>query len=250
MRFLGKCGVLFFSVFLLLSADLAAAAGPSREELIEMPAAAVVTGRNVNFRSEPSTKGKILGRFGEGQAWEELLVVDAASGEDGHLWYKALSEHFGEGWISGRYLRFEGLDDQLWRFFLLVRRDFGTTPAMTERLLGKPLKIERQTFRPEDFSKDVTSVEMLYPEGKVIYWLIDMIPFLVELDFEGGARGFGPISFGDGPEKVEQVLGDPHDVRSWVWTYHSGMQRIHVGFRLGPNDEVKVARLLFERDAY
>ena len=75
------------------------------------------------------------------------------------------------------------------------------------------------------------------------------IPFLVGADFEEGAA-FGPISFGDGPEKVERLLGEPHGVRNRVWTYHSGMRRVHIGFGLGPDGDAAVNRLIFERDAF
>ena len=236
--------------FLLTSGIAAGASGaPSREELLERPAAGVVAGSNVNVRDRPSTKGKSLGRLGEDGYWEELVVVDAAPGDDGQIWYKILSEKLGEGWMHGRFLRFEGLDDPLGRFFMTLRRDFGTNPAMTERRLGKPLKTERKTFRPEDYPEDVTSVDLRYPGGNVVFWIMRKIPFLVEADFEEGVA-FGPIAFGDDSEKVERLLGDPHEVRNRVWTYHSGMRRVHIGFGLGPNGEAAVNRLIFERDAY
>ena len=111
------------------------------------------------------------------------------------------------------------------------------------------MKIERKTFRPEDYPENVTSVELRYPGGSVVFWIMRKIPFLVGADFEEGAA-FGPISFGDGPEKVERLLGEPHGVRNRVWTYHSGMRRVHIGFGLGPNGEAAVNRLIFERDAF
>lgn len=235
---------------LLLAGGVACASGaPSREELLERPAAGVVAGSNVNVRDRPSTRGKSLGRLGEDGYWEELVVVDAAPGDDGQIWYKILSEKLGEGWMHGRFLRFEGLDDPLGRFFVLLRRDFGTNPAMTQQRLGKPVKIERKTFRPEDYPENVTSVELRYPGGSVVFWIMRKIPFLVGADFEKGAA-FGPISFGDGPEKVERLLGEPHGVRNRVWTYHSGMRRVHIGFGLGPNGEAAANRLIFERDAF
>ncbi len=250
MRTLRSCGILLLLCALLLTAGVVDASGaPSREELLERPAAGVIAGANVNVRDRPSTKGKVLGRLGEDGYWEELVVVDAAPGEDGQIWYKILSEKLGEGWMHGRYLRFEGLDDPLGRFFVLLRRDFGTNPAMTQQRLGKPLKTERKTFRPEDYPEDVTSVELRYPGGSVVFWIMRKVPFLVAADFEKGVA-FGPISFGDGPEKVERLLGEPHGVRNRVWTYHSGMRRVHIGFGLGSNGEAAVNRLIFERDAY
>jgi len=251
-----RCRVILFRVVPLCICALLLAGGgaycsgaPSREELLERPAAGVVAGSNVNVRDRPSTKGKSLGRLGEDGYWEELVVVDAAPGDDGRIWYKILSEKLGEGWMHGRFLRFEGLDDPLGRFFMTLRRDFGTNPAMTERRLGKPLKTERKTFRPEDYPEDVTSVDLRYPGGNVVFWIMRKVPFLVEADFEEGVA-FGPIAFGDDSEKVERLLGDPHEVRNRVWTYHSGMRRVHIGFGLGPNGEAAVNRLIFERDAY
>ena len=234
---------------LLLTSAADASGAPTREELLERPAAAVLTGVNVNVRDRPSTKGKSLGRLGEDGYWEELVVVDAARGEGGQIWYKILSEKLGEGWMHGRFLRFEGLDDPLGRFFMTLRRDFGTNPQMTEQRLGKPLKTERKAFRPEDYPEDVTSVELRYPGGSVVFWIIRKVPFLVAADFEKGVA-FGRISFGDGPEEVERLLGEPHGVRNRVWTYHSGMRRVHIGFGLGSNGEAAVNRLIFERDAY
>ncbi|MDI9370055.1 MAG: SH3 domain-containing protein [Synergistaceae bacterium] len=247
--------VLAFFVFL---AVLTATAGalfcsdsPTREELIEKPAAGTVAGKDVNVRDRPSTKGKALGRLGEEGYWEELVVIDAADGEDGETWYRVLSEKLGEGWIHGRFVGFEGLDDPIWRLTMAIRRDFGTSPEMTERLLGKPLSKESEAFRPEDWPwpEDVTSVELRYQGGSVVFWIIRGVPFLVEADFEEGVS-FGPISFGDDSDRVESLLGQPHDVWNRVWTYHTGMRRVLVGFGMIEGGEPVVDRLIFERDPY
>ncbi|OPZ60581.1 MAG: hypothetical protein BWY88_00457 [Synergistetes bacterium ADurb.Bin520] len=251
MSFLGKIVSTLLGLFLLVVAPLGATGdfpAPGREELIERPAAGVIVGRHVNLRDRPSTEGKILGRWEDGEQ-EELVVVDAARGEDGQTWYQVLSERRGEGWVHGRFLRFEGVDDPLGRFCMMLRRDFGTEPSMTERRLGKPEGVDYRTLRPEDHPGEVTAVELRYSGGRVVFWITEEGPFLTEVDFEGGVS-FGPISFGDAPGKVERLLGAPHGVDRSTWTYHSGMRRVIIGFSFDPEGDPGVNRMIFERDPY
>ncbi len=251
MSFLGKIVSMFLGFFLLLVVPMGATrafSAPGREELLERPAAGVIVGRHVNLRDRPSTEGRSLGRWGDGEQ-EELVVVDAARGEDGQTWYQVLSERLGEGWVHGRFLRFEGLDDPLGRFCMMLRRDFGTEPSMTERRLGKPEGVDRRTFHPEDYPGEVTAVELRNPGGRVIFWITEKGSFLTEVDFEKGVS-FGSIAFGDAPEKVSRLIGDPHEVDHRVWTYHSGMRRVIVGFGFDPEGDPVVNRMIFERDPY
>jgi len=223
----------------------AAAPLPSGEELRERPAAAFVTGTGVNVRTGPSTASGSLGKLDE-QASEELVATDAATGEDGKTWYLVLSERVGEGWVRGDFLRFEGMYDPLWRLLTLVRRDLGVNPGMTENRLGKPESRQNRTFLPEDRKEKVTETVLAYPEGSVTFWILKKSSFLVSADFTGKISGFGAIPFGAGADAVEKLLGAPHGVRNRVWTYHSGMSRIHVQF----NMDGRVDRLILERDSY
>lgn len=223
----------------------AAAPLPSGEELRERPAAAFVTGTGVNVRTGPSTASGSLGKL-DGQASEELVATDAATGEDGKTWYLVLSERVGEGWVRGDFLRFEGMDDPLWRLLTLVRRDLGVNPGMTENRLGKPESRQNRTFLPEDRKEKVTETVLTYPEGNVVFWIPKNGSFLVSADFTGKIGGFGNITFGADVDAVEKYLGPPHGVRNRVWTYHSGMSRIHIRFGM----DGRVDRLILERDPY
>lgn len=223
----------------------AAAALPQGEELRGRPAPAFVSGTGVNMRTGPSTSFKSLGKLSE-RASDELVAVDAAEGEDGKTWFLVLSERTGEGWIRGDFLRFEGMDNHLWRFITLVRRDIGVTPAMAVTRLGQPEKTQSRSFRPEDRPDEVTETELLYPGGTVVFWVLKDRAFLVSADFTGGISGFGKVTFGTDVDDVEKTLGPPHGVRNRVWTYHSGMSRIHIRFGM----DTRVDRLILERDPY
>ena len=236
---------ILFAGLVFFAGSPAVAALPSGEELRRRPAPAFVAGTGVNVRAGPSTSFKSLGKLSE-RASEELVAVDAGQGEDGKTWFLVLSERTGEGWIRGDFLRFEGLDDPLWRFITLVRRDLGVTPNMTENRLGKPESRHNRTFIPEDRKEKVTETVLAYPEGSVAFWVQKNGSFLVSADFTGRIVGFGKITFGTDVDDVEKTLGQPHGVRNRVWTYHSGMSRIHVQF----NMDGRVDRLIFERDPY
>ncbi len=234
-----SAGILFFT------AAQAGASVPSGEELRLSPAPAFVTGAGVNVRTGPSTASRSLGKL-DGQASEELVATDAATGEDGKIWYLVLSGKVGEGWIRGDFLRFEGLDDPLWRLAARIRRDLGVTPDMTENRLGKPENRQSRTFLPEDRKEKVTETVLTYHEGNVVFWIPKNGSFLVSADFTGRIGGFGNITFGAGVDAVEKLLGPPHGVRNRVWTYHSGMSRIHIRFGM----DGRVDRLILERDPY
>ena len=223
----------------------AGASLPSGEELRVRPAPAFVSGTGVNVRSGPSTAFKSLGKL-DGQDSEELAAVDAARGEDGKTWFLILSAKAGEGWIRGDFLRFEGLDDSLWRLITRIRRDLGVTPVMAVSRLGKPDTTKSRSFRPEDRPEDVTETEMVYPEGTLVFWSMKDGAFLVSADFTGRIGGFGEVAFGADADAVEKLLGSPHGVRNRVWTYHSGMSRIHIRFDM----DGRVDRLILERDPY
>jgi len=172
--------------------------------------------------------------------------VDAVRGEDGKTWFLVLSAKVGEGWIRGDFLRFEGLDDPLWRLLTLVRRDLGVTPNMTENRLGKPESRKNRTFLPEDRKEKVTETVLAYPEGSVVFWVQNNHSFLFSADFTGRISGFGKIPFGTEVDSVEKLLGPPHGVRNRVWTYHSGINRVHIRFDM----DARVDRLILERDPY
>jgi len=234
-----SAGILFFT------AAQAGASVPSGEELRLSPAPAFVTGAGVNVRTGPSTASRSLGKL-DGQASEELVATDGETGEDGKIWYLVLSGKVGEGWIRGDFLRFEGLDDPLWRLITRIRRDLGVTPAMAVSRLGKPDTTKSRSFRPEDRPEDVTETEMVYPEGTLVFWSMKDGAFLVSADFTGRIGGFGEVAFGADADAVEKLLGPPHGVRNRVWTYHSGMSRIHIRFDM----DGRVDRLILERDPY
>lgn len=234
-----SAGILFFT------APPAETSVPSGEELRLSPAPAFVTGAGVNVRTGPSTANKSLGKLDGGDS-EELAAVDAVRGEDGKTWYLILSGKTGEGWIRGDFLRFGGLDDPLWRLLTRIRRDLGVTPVMAVSRLGKPDTTENRSFRPEDRPEDVTETEMAYPEGTLVFWSMKDGAFLVSADFTGRIGGFGEVAFGEDADAVEKLLGPPHGVRNRVWTYHSGMSRIHIRFDM----DGRVDRLILERDPY
>ncbi|MPM00126.1 hypothetical protein SDC9_46349 [bioreactor metagenome] len=244
-RQLRMLSVLLFAAFFTAFGSPAGAALPSGDELREHPAPAFVTGAGVNVRTGPSTASRSLGKL-DGQASEELVATDAATGEDGKIWYLVLSGKVGEGWIRGDFLRFEGLDDPLWRLAARIRRDLGVSPDMTENRLGKPENRQSRTFLPEDRKEKVTETVLTYPDGNVVFWIPKNGSFLVSADFTGRIGGFGNITFGAGVDAVEKLLGPPHGVRNRVWTYHSGMSRIHIRFGM----DGRVDRLILERDTY
>jgi len=87
---------------------------------------------------------------------------------------------------------------------------------------------------------------MVYPEGTLVFWSMKDGAFLVSADFTGRIGGFGEVAFGADADAVEKLLGPPHGVRNRVWTYHSGMSRIHIRFDM----DGRVDRLILERDPY
>lgn len=211
-----------------------------------MPLAAGFTSRNnVNVRGTPSLSGPLVGTLSD-RAGEELIVIGTSKEKDGESWYHILSESLGEGWISASFLRLEGENDPLWRFFLALRRDFGVNRAEAQKRLGPPLKKEERTHTPEDRKIKVVETELFYPDGSVIYWTFSGRDALFGFDFEGGERHFGPLAIGDDPDRVEEVLGAPEQVKNRVWTYFSGMSRIHICF----DRDARMDRFIFERDLF
>lgn len=211
-----------------------------------LPLAAGFTSRNnVNVRGTPSLSGPLVGTLSD-RAGEELIVIGSSEGQDGEGWYHILSESLGEGWISGRYLRLEGENDPLWRFFLALRRDFGVNRAEAEKRLGNPLKKEERASTLEDKKIKIVETELFYPDGSVIYWTFSGRDALFGFDFEGGERHFGPLAMGDDFDRIEEVLGAPEQVKNRVWTYISGMSRIHICF----DRDVRMDRFIFERDLF
>ena len=230
---------------LLLPVLLMAAPSCSAGEAPLPLGAGFVSRNNVNVRGTPSLSGPVLGKLNVTEG-EELIVIGMSEGEDGEGWYHLLSESLGEGWISARYLRLEGENDPLLRFFLALRRDFGVNRAEGQKRLGKPLKKEERTFTPEDSKIKVVETELFYPDGSVTYWTFSGRDALFGFDFEEGEMHFGPLAMGDDPDRVEEVLGAPEQVKNRVWTYFSGMSRIHIGF----DRDIRMDRFIFERDLF
>ena len=210
----------------------------------ERPAAAFITGQNVNLRGTPSMTGEILGRL-SGISQEELVVVDCSLAKDGSWWYRILSERVGEGWVNGHFLEFQGLEDGLRRFCLGIRRDFGVTRDLAGKNLGKPQRTETISLNPEDMRVPVTESVYVYPFGKVVFWSWGGKDFLFSVQVTG-RRSFGGIWPGDGTEKVFRFLGSPREAKNRVWTWHSGMERISISF----GADARAERLVYERDPF
>ncbi len=234
-----------YLLLLLLPALLTGVPSSACGEILEPPAAGFVSGNNVNVRETPSLSGTVVGKL-SGKDGEELVVIGTSQGNDGELWYQVLSESLGEGWIYARFLRLEGEKDPLWRFFLSLRRDFGVTRAEAGKRLGAPLKKEERTRTPEDMKMKALETEFFYPDGSVIYWTFTGRDVLYGFDFEGGERHFGPLAMGDSPDRTEEILGPPVQVKNRVWTYFSGMSRIHIRF----DRNARMDRFIFERDLF
>lgn len=234
-----------YLLVLLLPALLTGAPYSACGEPIEPPAAGFVSGNNVNVRGTPSLSGAVVGKLSEKEG-EELIVIGNSRGTDEESWYHVLSESLGEGWVSARFLRLEGEKDPLWRFFLTLRRDFGVTRAEAQKRLGTPLKKEERTRTPEDTKMKALETEFFYPDGSVVYWTFSGRDALCGFDFEGGERHFGPLAMGDSPDRTEEVLGAPMQVKNRVWTYFSGMSRIHIRF----DRDARMDRFIFERDLF
>ncbi|NLB84258.1 MAG: hypothetical protein GX791_08455 [Synergistaceae bacterium] len=127
-----------------------------------------------------------------------------------------------------------------------MRRDFGITRAEAQKRLGPPLKKEERTSTLEDMKMTVLETELFYPDGSVVYWTFSGREALCGFDFEGGERNFGPLAMGDSPDRTEEVLGAPMQVKNRVWTYLSGMSRIHICF----DRDTRIDRFIFERDLF
>ncbi len=132
------------------------------------------------------------------------------------------------------------------QYCLSIENAVGGSVAEAQKNLGAPSNTIEDAFIAEDSGVRVIKTELIYPDGKVIFQRIQDEESLFSADFEGGGPGFGEIAFGDDADKVEGILGEPHAVRNWVWTYHAGMRRIHIGFDLDGH----VNRLIYERDAF
>ena len=230
---------------LLLPALLTGAPSSARGEPLEPPAAGFVSGDNVNVRGTPSLSGPVVGKL-SGKGGEELIVIGTSQEKDGGRWYHVLSESLGEGWIYALFLRLEGENDPLWRFFLALRRDYGVNRAEAEKRLGDALKKEERTRILDGFKIKAMETEFFYPDGSVIYWTFSGRDALFGFDFEGGKRHFGPLAMGDNPDRIEEVLGPPVQVKNRVWTYFSGMSRIHIRF----DRDARMDKFIFERDLF
>lgn len=230
---------------LLLPVFLAGAPSSAFGEPVEPPTAGFVSGNNVNVRGTPSLSGPVVGKL-SGKGEEELVVIGISQEKDGDNWYHVLSENLGEGWISARFLRLEGENDPLRRFFLSLRRDFGVTRAEAGKRLGDPLKNEERIRTLGDMKIKAVETELFYPDGRVIYWTFSGRDALFGFDFEGGERHFGALAMGDSPDRTEEVLGPPVQVKNRVWTYFSGMNRIHIRF----DRNARMDKFIFERDLF
>lgn len=136
--------------------------------------------------------------------------------------------------------------DRLDQYCDQIERSFGSSPAEAVRNLGEPLATSVTPLVAEDFGEPVLRTELSYPDGTLVFDRINNQDRLSSADFQGGDSGFADIAFGDEADQVSSLLGEPHAVRNWVWTYHAGMRRIHVGF----DRDGRVHRLMYEQDAF
>lgn len=181
---------------------------PDGEELRQNPVMAKIAGTRVNVREGPSTAHKSLGQLDK----EWIPVVDAAPGGDGKTWYKVLSRKLGEGWVREDLVEFSNPYEFGPSPVLMARiyNDLGVNPAMTEKRLGKPDRIDKKVMDIDWKLKNVTLIKLIYPEGFAGFWRYeDGAVELSDGDFTGGMEGFGGIRFGMGKEEVEAALGAP-----------------------------------------
>lgn len=134
--------------------------------------------------------------------------------------------------------------DSLERSFDLIEKALGTTPAEAQQAHGPPIDTNVTTLEIEDFAAAVTRTELIYSDGTLVYDRVGDEEVLFLADFRGDSKRIGEITLGQNTDGIERALGPPHAVRNWVWTYHDGMRRIHIGFDF----EGRANRFTFEQD--
>ena len=134
--------------------------------------------------------------------------------------------------------------DSLERSFHLIEEALGTTPAEAQQAHGPLIDTNVTTLEIEDFAAPVTRTELIYSDGALVYDRVGDEEVLFSADFRGDNKHIGEITLGQNADDIERALGPPHAVRNWVWTYHDGMRRIHIGFDI----EGRANRLTYERD--
>ena len=122
----GRRAVLALLLFFALSGALSAYGG---EEKYDVPRPGFLTGSSVNLREEPSTGGKIVGKFVSKDEAGELLVTAMFDGGEEFPWYRVNSAKFGEGWIYGKFLSLPEAAGVIHPIDKEINRCVDTTPS-------------------------------------------------------------------------------------------------------------------------
>lgn len=189
----------------LLIALMAALPAAAMDEIYYWPLAGTVKGTNVNVRGGPGTSFKAVGKISGGEGAAPIPVTGIADTGEKYPWYRVESRSFGQGWIYGQFISAEEAKTPLMRHALRINADFGLTPSLAVKKLGKPEKQENEKFHIPDFRLTVAVTTLFYSGFKTVYWDGGLKSVIIS----GGEASFGDITPGMAAEAAQSMLGEP-----------------------------------------
>ncbi|MGI6782893.1 MAG: SH3 domain-containing protein [Aminivibrio sp.] len=197
-----KKWVFFAAALALVLAALPAAAN---EEIYYWPLVGTVKGTNVNVRSGPGTSFKAVGKLSGGDMTPALPVTGTADTGEERPWYRVEHRAFGQGWIYGQFLSVEEPLSALSKYALRIKTDYGLTPSLAVKKLGKPVRQDNKKLRIPDFNVTVAVSILTYPGFESVYWDGQ----LKSVTVSGKEGAFGDITAGMDADDAVSLLGRP-----------------------------------------
>ncbi|HCL79801.1 MAG TPA: hypothetical protein DIC53_07530 [Synergistaceae bacterium] len=206
-----RWGILAGVSFLILTGPTCSLTGEAADVLMY----GSITDYGVVQRAEPSPSSSVLGTFDEANSYRELLVTGQTTAPDGGLWYRVESDIFGEGWMDEKSVDVAAPETALQRLDLEVRFACGITPALAEKKLGAPKRVDKASFDIPEYETVVETMTATYDGCELVFW--DGI--LQSAAVTGETLSFGALTVGGDVQDLRGLLGEPTEKKGREWFF-------------------------------